>query len=70
MFQSNPQGVVRPTVSRRAFPRVGIAGLTANAFPTRRATAENTRPGLTGIDVTLVDRDAIGYGTFHNHSRS
>lgn len=69
MLQSNPRGVVKPTISRRIFLQVGVAGLAASATPTRRAKAEDTRPGLTGIDVTLVDRDAIGYGTFQNHNQ-
>jgi len=60
---------VESALSRRAFLQVGTAGLAASAFTTRRATAENTGSGLTEINVTLVDRDAIGYGTFQNHNQ-
>ncbi len=36
--------------SRRGFLQAGIAGLASSAFPTRRATAENTGPGYARLE--------------------
>ena len=56
-------------VSRREFLQQGTAGLAAGAIVRTACCAENAQPPRAEIEVTLVDKEAIGYGTFQNHNQ-
>jgi len=55
--------------SRRRFLHATAVGWVGSIIGLRRTGADERRSGVAEIEVTLVDKDAVGYGTFQNHNQ-
>ena len=57
------------TLTRRGFLQASTAGLAAGVVASSSRHARGAISELAKVDVTLVDKEAVGYATFQNHNQ-